>query len=579
MIPKIHKQGAQTIGLLHYLYGPGSSEEHVDPHMVAAFDPLAPDPGRDPQATLKQLQQLLDQAVLALPRSRRPAEHVWHLSVRAAPDDPILSDEQWATIATRMVSATGIAPEGDEAACRWVAVRHADDHIHIVATLVRDDGRRPRRHNEARRAQAEARRIEADYDLHRVTPGDGTAVKRPTSAERHKAERKGLQRTAREELHEAVRQAVAGAGSEAEFFERLHAAGLIVRQRLAPSGDLLGYKVALPGDHNGDSEPVFYAGSTLAADLSLPRIRKRFADAPNAPDAELKQFMRHVAVGSRDPESAAAAARRSATAAAWAELPVLDQDGDGAAAARIAATGEILDALALTSAVDTRQQLREAARAFERACRSHTREQYRHAQALRRAARGLVHAGPVTGRNGDGTTTAMLLDTLFLLALAAAHWHAQRKHTQQAEAARRSAAHIHAAYRSAAAPTLAHLQQRGQQLSPAVRRWHATHVQAVLPDLTDRILSEPGWPALATTLVQAHQDGHDPRTLLAEAVAHRELDSADSVSEVLVWRIRHLTDRVWVTDATGQRRTSASRIPTAQTTPPVRSAPSPGSRR
>jgi hypothetical protein len=33
-----------------------------------------------------------------------------------------------------------LAPAGDEEAVRWVAVRHADDHIHIVATLARADG-------------------------------------------------------------------------------------------------------------------------------------------------------------------------------------------------------------------------------------------------------------------------------------------------------------------------------------------------------------------------------------------------------------------------------------------------------
>ena len=275
MIPSIHERGSETIGLISYLYGPGTEEEHIDPHLVAAFDPLTPDPGRDTKASYRQLQRLLDQPVSALPARRRPKKHVWHLSVRAAPEDPILSDEDWAAIARRMVAATGIAPDGDEKSCRWAAVRHADDHIHIIATVVRDDGRRPRLHNEARRAQTECRRIEADYNLRRVPPGDGTAAKRPTSAERHKAKRQGKDRTSREELREAVRRAVAGATSEEEFFDRLAAAGVLIRKRVAPSGDLLGYKVALPDDRNGDKEPVFYAGSTLSPDLSLPRIPQR----------------------------------------------------------------------------------------------------------------------------------------------------------------------------------------------------------------------------------------------------------------------------------------------------------------
>ncbi|MEH0471770.1 mobilization protein [Streptomyces sp. B21-097] len=542
MIPSIHERGSETIGLIRYLYGPGTHEEHTDPHLVAAFDPLTPDPGRDSKATYEQLQRLLDQPVNALPTSRRPKNHVWHLSVRAAPEDPVLSDGDWAAIARRMVAATGIAPGGDEQACRWAAVRHADDHIHIIATLVRDDGRRPRLHNEARRAQAECRRIEADYNLRRVAPGDGTGAKRPTSAERHKAERQGRERPAREELHETVRQAVAGAASEAEFFARLQAAGLLIHQRVAPSGDLLGYRVALPGDVNDDGEPIYYAGSTLAPDLSLPRIRRRFPTTHDVHQDEQEAATRRPTARSRGAVSAPADARRSATRAAWTVLVALDQDGDGAAAARIAATGEILDTLAQTSAAHTRQQLRDAAWAFERATRSHTRAEYRHAQDLRRAARDLRYSGPALGRGEDGATTAMLIDTLFFLATAAAHWHAQRHHAQQAEAARQAAAHLRAAYAAAAEEPMARLHAQGLRLVQPVRDWAAALLHATTPEIAEPVVNEPGWPALAATLTLAYQAGHNPQELLTEAVAHRELDTAGSVSDVLVWRLRRIAD-------------------------------------
>ncbi|GCD44078.1 relaxase/mobilization nuclease domain-containing protein [Streptomyces paromomycinus] len=539
MIPSIHKRGSKTVGLLRYLYGPGTREEHIDPHLVAAFDPLAPDPGRAANATYKQLERLLDQPVDALPTNRRPKKHVWHLSVRASPEDPVLTDDDWAAIARRMVTATGIAPDGDEQACRWAAVRHATDHLHIVATLVRDDGRRPRLHNEARRAQAEARRIESDYGLRRVAPGDGTAAKQPTSAERHKAERQGCERTAREELRATVREAVAGVEHEAEFFARLQAAGLLVRQRVAPSGDLLGYKVALPGDLSQDREPIFYAGSTLAPDLSLPRLRKRFAPSRITEREQLAQW---DTARSRRPVSAPAAARLSAAHAAWAVLLKFDQEGDGAAAARIAATGEILDNLAQTSAAHTRQQIRDAAWTFERAGRSHTREEYRHAQALRRAAREIRYSGPARGQGEDGATTAMLIDTLFFLTTAAAHWHTKRQHAQQAEAAYRAAVRLRAAYAAAAAEPIARLRHQGKHLAQPVRDWSASLLHVVMPELADAVLAEPGWPALAVTLTHAHQAGRDPRHLLAEAVAHREVGSADSISDVLVWRLRHLAD-------------------------------------
>ncbi|MBA5221645.1 relaxase/mobilization nuclease domain-containing protein [Streptomyces griseoaurantiacus] len=537
MIPRIHQQGSNTLGLLHYLYGKGTHEEHIDPHLVASFDGMAPDPGRAPSVTKKDLQHLLDQPLSLLAADQRPDKHVWHCSVRAAPDDPILSDGQWAEIARRMVAATGIDP-GDGAGCRWTAVRHAEDHIHIIATLVREDGRRPDHHRSGKRAQAEARLIEADYGLHRIPPGDGTAAKRPTSAERHKAERQGRERTAREELRETVRRAVAGAATEAEFFDRLKAAGLLVRTSVLPSGDLRGYTVAMPGDRNKDGEPVFYAGSTLAPDLSLPRIRDRFntAAVASAPGSVGRQD--HGAVQQSTPSTS----RRTATHAAWAALLVIDHGDDGAAAAQIAATGEVLDALAKTSALHTRQQLCEAAWAFERASRSHTRAEFRHSQQLRRAARDLVHSGPALGRGEDGATTAMLIDTLFFLALAAAHWHAQRQHAQQAAAARQAAEHLRAAYQAAAAQPLGALYQRGRRLGRPLLQRQTAMLREAVPELAEQILTEPGWYALAATLTDTEAAGHDPTALLADAAGRRELDTADSVSDVLVWRLRRTTD-------------------------------------
>ncbi|MEU2874138.1 relaxase/mobilization nuclease domain-containing protein [Streptomyces olivoreticuli] len=538
MIPRVHKRGTRTIGLLYYLYGPGTHEEHVDPHLVAAWDSLAPDPGRDPQATYADLQQLLDQPVEALAKQRRPAKHVWHLSVRAAPDDPALSDEQWGDIARRMVAATGIAPGGDTAGCRWAAVRHAGDHIHIIATTVREDGRKARLNNDAGRSQAEARLIEAEYGLKQLNTGDGTAAQRPTSAERHKTERKKRDRTPREELRESVRRAAAGATSEEEFFDRLASAGLLIRRRVAPSGDLLGYTVALPDDRNKDGEPVFYSGSKLAPDLSLPRIRERWSADPEPGESSSAQ-------PSRDPRSAAsgpASARRHAATAAWQAVLVIDHGTDAIVAAQIAATGEVLDALAKTSAAHTRKQLREAAFAFERASRSHVRAERGHDRALRQAARDLIYSGPALGRGEDGATTAMLIDMAFLLVTAAAHWHGKKEHAQQAAAAQQAAEHLRAAYQAAAGQPMAVLYQRGRHLSQPLQRKQAAYLRQAVPKLAEQILAEPGWYALAATLADAEAAGHEPAALLTETAARRELGTAESLSDVLVWRLRRMAD-------------------------------------
>ncbi|MGP4083341.1 relaxase/mobilization nuclease domain-containing protein [Streptomyces sp. KR55] len=553
MIPKIHNQGSNTYGLLNYLYGKGTKEEHIDPHLVASYDGTAPDPGRDDNATLTTLQQILDQPLHLLDDDQRPPLHVWHCSVRAAPGDRILSDADWADIARRMVAATGIDP-GDGAGCRWAAVRHADDHIHIIATLVREDGRRPNHHRSGRRAQDEARRIEVDYGLHRVAVGDGTAAKRPTSAERHKAKREGRDRPAREELRETVRRAVAGATSEEEFFDRLAAAGLLIRKRVAPSGDLFGYKVALPDDRNGEKEPVFYAGSTLAPDLSLPRIRERWAGDASSQSTETSPDQKAQAPTSSGPGMA----RRRAASALWQALLVVDDGKDAQVAAQIAAAGEVLDALAKTSAAHTRAELREAAFAFERATRSHIKAEREHDRALRQAARDLVHSGPALGRSEDGATTAMAIDMLFFLVTATAHWHAKKSHAQQAAAAHQAAEHLRTAYRAAADIPLGALYLRGRHLPQPLRQRQAAHLRQAVPELAEQALAEPGWFALAATLADAEAAGHDPAGLLSEAAGRRELATADSVSEVLMWRLRRMAELPADATAVPQRTTIAA---------------------
>ncbi|MFJ8107970.1 relaxase/mobilization nuclease domain-containing protein [Streptomyces sp. NPDC096132] len=534
MVPDI-STGSRTYGLLNYLYGPGRREEHTDPHLVASWMPeLAPDPGRDPSATLKQLTDRLDLPVLALPKDRRPARHVWHCPVRTAPGDRHLTDAEWAEVARRIVHATGIAEYGDDKACRWIAVRHADDHIHLVATLKREDGRSPRRHEDGIRAQAECRKIEKEFGLQILNGGDRTAAQRPTSGERSKAERTGRTETPRETLRESVRHALAGAASEEEFFHRLAEAGLRVERRIAPSGDTLGYKVALPGDRNRDGEPIWFSGSKLAPDLSLPRIRRRL-DAGH-PDGE--PVTDHGDERALPP----ARARRQAVPTAERAASILHEDDDEDSAAQLVGVGELLDAIAQTAPASTRKELVVAARAYERATRSHIRAERADNRAIRSAARGIIRAGNALGKGEDGGATAMVLSTMVLVTIAAARWHSARGHAQQAAAAQRAAQHLRTAYRSAAAAPMNTMREHGRRLPKPVRERYAGTLETALPDQAGAIRHAPGWDALAATLDQAERAGHDPDALLQQAVEWRELETADSVTDVLVWRLRHIAN-------------------------------------
>ncbi|MFC8793010.1 relaxase/mobilization nuclease domain-containing protein [Streptomyces cinereoruber] len=520
MIANIVKPGHKTRGVLNYLYGPGRANEHTDPHLVASFDGFVPDPGRDPDATLAQLATVLDLRVKQA-GAKAPKNHIWHCSIRAAPEDRHLTDDEWATIARRVLNATGIAPDGDPDACRWVAVRHADDHIHIVATKVRGDLRPPRNWNDFLRADKELVAVEKEYGLRQVPRGDRTAAKRPTRAEQEKAHRTGNARTSREHLRTIVRTAVSAATTTEEFFRLVEGAGALIDVQYFPSGDVRGYRAALDDDTNAQGKPVWFSGSTLAPDLSYPKIAERLATPEATPADQTKPL-------------------------AWRRLSIaVDQTPDHLAhgedqggQAHIAVLAEALDALPLVAPVSLQHRLMQAATAFERAGRSRIRAHHQQAQATRRAVKDILRVPPTR----DGALLATVLDALLLAVIAAQHWHRTRDHTQQAEAARQTAEHLRLAYRAAAAEPLTVLHHRGRRLARPLLERQAAVVRQALPDLAEQILAEPAWPALAVTLNEAAAADHDPAALLTQAARHRELDTAANLTEVLAWRLRRLAD-------------------------------------
>jgi hypothetical protein len=156
---------------------------------------------------------------------------VWHCAVRAAPQDPVLPDAQWARIAAAVMDRTGLAPEEDELGVRWVAVRHAPDHIHLVATLARQDRIRPKVWNDFYRVREACQDAERWFGLRPTAPADRTAARRATRAETEQAARRGWAEAPRVTLRREVCTAAAGARTEQEFFTRLRQAGVLVRQR------------------------------------------------------------------------------------------------------------------------------------------------------------------------------------------------------------------------------------------------------------------------------------------------------------------------------------------------------------
>ncbi|MFD0272381.1 relaxase/mobilization nuclease domain-containing protein [Kitasatospora sp. NPDC127111] len=571
MVPDV-STGARTRGLLSYLFGPGRRDEHSDPHIVAAFAmPGLPDPGRAPldqhHQLLDQLADYLDQPVRAREmRTGKPVpQHVWHCPVRTAPGDRYLTDAEWAEVARRIVNATGIAPDGDDKGCRWIAVRHADDHIHIMATTVREDGRRPRNKRDGRRAQAECRKIEKELGLRQLNPGDGTAAPMPTSAEQAKAQRAGHEQTAKEWLREQAQAVAAAVRDEQEYFSTLTALGIHIRYRIGPeTGDVLGYSLARPGDVNAQGEPVYFGGSKLSPDLSINRLRERLtAQQPTAPERPAVEPNRW-----RQAETALVGTVRFAFAGQNSADEDAGVDGqDGAIQAQAAAFGELLHTAALTAPVHTRAELRAAATAFNRATRSKIRAEHQQAAALRSAAKELLYAA---GSGKDGAAAAALLSTAVFVLIAIARWHESRGHQQQAAAAQQSLVHLRAAYRQTAEPVIADLTRRTPTAKTTDR--FAAHVQTAVPDHAQRILADPSWPALATALAQAETSGQPPHRALTDAARQRELTTADRPAEVLLWRLRHATadridQRAHIARARTGGRTTMTPSPPVPTTP------------
>ena len=333
MIGAVKKRGSRVAGLIWYLYGPGKACEHVNPHLVSGWRhpaELEPPLRLDGRRDYRMLNDLLMQPVTAL-GDRARDKPVWHCVVRADPGDPDLGDGAWMRIAGEIMHRTGLSRYGEEDdGVRWVAVHHGDNHIHIVATLARQDGRKASLDNDYHRIGEAVRDIEAEYGLVVTARADRTAARRPTRAETEKAARAGRPEPPRVTLLRHVASAAAGTRSEPEFFAGLARRGVRVRLRDSSHhpGEVTGYAVSLPGDETAAGEPIWYGGGKLAPDLTLPKLRRRWPDSGRrahnrsdreaGPDSGLRARLHGH--GMTDGAARAALRREVARAAATAQI-------------------------------------------------------------------------------------------------------------------------------------------------------------------------------------------------------------------------------------------------------------------
>lgn len=283
MIPNITK-GDRMAGLLVYLAGPGRANEHTDPHLVAGSAPIMAwhnddELGRDAALAIAHE---LDQARNVLDVNVRGG-HVWHCSLSLRAEEGDLTDQKWAEIANDFMDDMGFTEAGGKAPVSWVAIRHGhskagNDHIHIAASMVREDGTKWSSHLDFKRAQDTARTLEKKYGLEELSPVYAMRGLRP--GEREAAERRGAPEPERRSLARKVRACATAAQDEAEFVRRFRRTGAMIKPRYAASRDdvVVGYSVAERPPKG--VRPVWYGGGHLAKDLTLPRLRNDWNDSP-----------------------------------------------------------------------------------------------------------------------------------------------------------------------------------------------------------------------------------------------------------------------------------------------------------
>lgn len=445
--------GSSPYGLVRYLFSAGRANEHDNPRVIASWDgqPEALQPefvAAVGHHDVTGLTRVLSAPVAAA--LQPPDKFVYHLIFRAAPEDRHLDDAEWAELCVEAMDRTGIAKRDDPAGCRWIAVRHADDHVHLVATLVREDGRTARTPQDFRKLAAVAHEFETRYGLRSTAAReDQTAAAQPGVQEAAASRTAGRDRTPRETLRTKVKAAAARTAGFKEFADLLGREGVTVWPRMSERnpGQITGYSVSLDDYLNGAGEPVRFGGGKLAPDLSWPKLTSRWSQP--APETVASETVAPSTAGQAAHGRTEPPAPRFGgdDEAAWREAERIVQD----AADRIAASAAVdpdqasdaawaaSDALAAAAAGLEGEEggpLTDAAVAFDRAGRDSFRRtpvRTDTGQALRGVGR-LVGMLAVSSRQPKARA-AVLSVAMSSLVAAVADLRTAQQRQHQAEAA------------------------------------------------------------------------------------------------------------------------------------------------
>lgn len=450
--PAKGRYGKDTYGLLRYLFGPGKSNEHTNQHLVAAWDPDWLDGGvfaERQRGWLARLAREID-APMTGHSVQLDGGHVYHLVLSIPRQDGNFGDAQWRELVEEAMGRMGFGPTEDgRGGCRWVAVHHGpskegNDHIHVAINLVRGDGTVADTYRDWPRWRLWCREVEQRLGLTPTSPANKTAAVRPTRAEVEKVAGGPLPEPSRILLRKAVRVAAAKASSAAEFIEVLGQDLMVsVHARWDDEGRLTGYRVALFGDWSTTSPDgrVWFSGSSLAHDLSAPKLVNRWASIRLPADANDISMERHD--GASDPLTRAARSTDSARQHLSALIAAGDVSVNGGGDDVAHAAADMLLAVSNVFGGSTSSALAKAVDAYEWVAVAPYRVQpVRWAEVaveLRSAARDLLRVGRLSKRASTGASAMALILALAALLAEIAAWRQLTGQSHQAAAARHAA--------------------------------------------------------------------------------------------------------------------------------------------
>ncbi|MGO1056962.1 relaxase/mobilization nuclease domain-containing protein [Crossiella sp. CA198] len=509
--PAKGRYGKDTYGLLRYLFGPGKSNEHTDPHLVAAWDPEWLVGGAFAERRRGWLTRLARE--VDAPMTGHIVEldggHVYHVVLSIPRQDGGLGDARWRELVEQAVDRMGFGPTKDgRAGCRWVAVHHGpskdgNDHVHLAVNLIRGDGAVADTYRDWPRWRQWCLDVERRLGLTPTSPANKTAPLRSTRAEVEKAARTGRAQTSREYLRQVTRAAALEATSADEFIGRLQNEQMVsIEPRWGADGELTGYRVGLRFDRSSSSSDgqVWFNGSSLARDLSAPKLVHRWMSEPDAQQRAAEPgkperpdlVERRLAVTAA--EGAANRARKALAAVVRAEDMTAIDLADGIAHSTLG----LLTASAKAFDDIGAGPLKTAAEAYELAAGAAHRVQPTYwapiAVELRMAARRLARAGALSKRGNGGIAFLALATALASLLAEIGAWRELTRQRAQAVAARRAAALVQQEVVSR------------PERRPGARRVHTEHVEPEAHPMASKQL-HPRSPAVTRHAVQAQAPG------------------------------------------------------------------------